>query len=64
MCSFGVAGDGRDPRTAPIDRDEFDRIMRAPGKAQLALVNAIRLSIDRDAGALTRWLGGSLSNQA
>ena len=58
-----VAGDGRDPRTAPIDREEFDRIMRAPGKAQLALVNAIRLSMDRDAGALTRWLGGSLSNQ-
>jgi hypothetical protein len=58
-----VAGDGRDPRTAPIDQEEFDRIMRAPGKAQLALVNAIRLSMDRDAGALTRWLGGSLSNQ-
>jgi hypothetical protein len=58
-----VAGGGRDPRTAPIDREEFDLIMRAPGKAQLALVNAIRRSMDRDAKALTRWLGGSLSTQ-
>jgi hypothetical protein len=37
--------------------------MREPGRAQLALVNAIRLSMNRDAGTLTRWLGGSLSNQ-
>lgn len=37
--------------------------MRAPGKAQLALVNAIRSSIDRDAKPLARWLGGALSSQ-
>jgi hypothetical protein len=42
--------------------DEFEQAMLAPAMAQLSLVNAIRRSLDKDQGALSTWIGGSLTN--
>jgi hypothetical protein len=51
-----------DTTTDALSADEFDQAMLAPAEAQLSLVNAIRRSLDKDQGALSTWLGGSLIN--
>jgi hypothetical protein len=53
-----------DTATAGLSEDEFDQAMRAPGRAQLSLVNAIRRSLGRDQAPLSVWLGGSLADPA
>ena len=52
-----------DTVTAALSADEFRQAMLAPGKAQLALVNAIRRSLGKNEKPLTMWLGGSLGGR-
>lgn len=52
-----------DTTTAALSPEEFDQAMRAPGRAQLALVNAIRHAISGHRTDLSVWLGGSLATQ-
>jgi hypothetical protein len=49
----------RDTIEHPLSLDEFDQASLAPALAQLALVNAVRRSLDKDQGALSEWIGGS-----
>jgi hypothetical protein len=51
-----------DPTAEPLSMDEFAEAMLGPGRAQLALVNAIRRSLSRDQEPLTGWLGGALTS--
>jgi hypothetical protein len=51
-----------DTITDALSVDEFEQAMLAPAMAQLSLVNAIRRSLDKDQGALSMWIGGSLTN--
>jgi hypothetical protein len=53
---------GVDTITDALSVDEFEQAMLAPAMAQLSLVNAIRRSLDKDQGALSTWIGGSLTN--
>lgn len=52
-----------DTTTASLSTEELEQAMLAPAKAQLSLVNAIRLSLDKDQKPLSMWLGGSLTNR-
>ncbi len=45
--------------TEPLTEAQLDDAMRAPARAQLALVNAIRRSLGRGQGDLATWLGGA-----
>jgi hypothetical protein len=51
-----------DTITDALSVDEFEQAMLAPAMAQLSLVNAVRRSLDKDQGALSMWLGGSMTN--
>jgi hypothetical protein len=53
----------RDARADPLDAAAFDRAMRAPARAQIALVNAIRESLEPGSGTLDFPLGGSVSDR-
>jgi hypothetical protein len=53
---------GVDTITDALSMDEFEQAMLAPAMAQLSLVNAIRRSLDKNHGALSIWIGGSLTN--
>jgi hypothetical protein len=50
-----------DTTTDALSVDEFEHAMLAPAQAQVALVNAIRRSLDKGQGELSTWLGGSLT---
>jgi hypothetical protein len=52
-----VAG-GRNPVEQPVTADEFFAASRAPGEAQLRLVNEIRHSMGKKHGPLDTWIGG------
>jgi hypothetical protein len=53
---------GVDTNTDALSVDEFEQAMLAPAMAQISLVNAIRRSLAKDQGALSMWIGGSLTN--
>ncbi|WP_203900350.1 hypothetical protein [Virgisporangium aliadipatigenens] len=58
---LGVAA--RDTIGDPLDAAAFDRAMRGPAEAQIALVNAIRDSLEPGSGTLDFPLGGSVSDR-
>lgn len=55
---------GVDARTVGLTEAEFEQSMVGPARAQVALVNAIRRSLDRDQHPLDGPLGGSLAGKA
>ncbi|MFI6405172.1 hypothetical protein [Streptomyces sp. NPDC050548] len=50
----------RDSTRDPLSQEEFARASRAPARAQVQLVNAMRRSLSRDQKALSFGIGGSL----
>jgi hypothetical protein len=48
----------------PVSSEEFEDASVAAGRAQVALVNAMRRSLGKDQGPLTFWIGGALAGPA
>jgi hypothetical protein len=51
-----------DTSARSLSKEQFEQVMVAPAKAQLALVNAMRRSLSRDQGPLAVWLGGAMGD--
>jgi hypothetical protein len=49
--------------TGSVSAEEFEEASVATGRAQVALVNAMRRSLGKDQGPLTFWIGGALADQ-
>jgi hypothetical protein len=50
-------------RAGPVSTAEFEEASVPVGRAQVALVNAMRRSLGKDQGPLTFWIGGALAGQ-